>query len=129
MHLNEIPCMPAMRAYKVGEFVRSPGNEELRAKVNLMLASLPPEKASVLRERFDLREEKPPPVDDFDLKLQAIAPDTLWQRYDPLSFLTSIGLRSMLRLHDRHLHEIDEEMCQMMLRRFPSDFDRYRSSE
>src|SRR5436309_14765427 len=109
MHWDELPYM---RANKVGEFVRSPGNEELRAKVNLFLASLPPEKASILRERFDLREEEPPPLDEFDLKLQAIAPDTVWQRFDPLSFpfLTSVGLRAMLRLHDEHLHNIDDEM-------------------
>jgi len=126
MHLGEIPYL---RGKKVGEFVRAPGNEELRAKVNLMLASLSVEKANILRERFDLREEEAPPLDDFDLKLQAIAPDTLWQRYDPLSFDSSIGLRSLLRLHDRHLHEIDEEMCQLILQRFPSDFDQFRSSE
>ncbi len=128
MHLNEIPFM---RANKVGEFVRSPDNKALRDDVNRMLASMPPEKASMLRERFDLREEELPPMNDFGLKLQAIAPDTIWQRYDPLSipFLTSVGLRAMLRLFDRHLHEIDEEMCQMIIRRFPSDFNRYRSSE
>jgi hypothetical protein len=117
MHWDEIPIL---RGKKVGEFVRAYGNEELRAKVNLMLASLPLEKANTLRERFDLREEESPPLDEFDLQLQAIAPDTIWQRYDPSMCTSSIGLRTMLRLHDRHLHEIDEEMSQMMLRKFPS---------
>ena len=123
MHSNEIPYLPAK---KVGEFVRAPGNEELRAKVNRMLASLPPEQASILRERFDLREEEPPPMDEFDLKLQAIAPDTIWQRIKPLPCRSSIGLRTMVRLYDEYLHNIDEEMCQMILLKFPSDFERYR---
>ena len=122
MHSDAIPVMPAK---KVGEFVRAPGNEELRAKVNRMLASLPPEQASMLRDRFDLRAEEPPPMDEFDLKLQAIAADTIWQRFKPLA-MSSIGLRTMLRLYDEYLHNIDEEMCQMILHRFPSDFERYR---
>ena len=124
MHSDAIPVMPAK---KVGEFVRAPGNEELRTEVNRMLASLPPEQASMLRERFDLREEEPPPMDDFDLKLQAIAPDTLWKRFTPLPrYLGFNGLCALLRLYDDHLHNIDEEMCQMILRKFPSDFERYR---
>jgi len=118
--------MPYMLAKKVGEFVRAPGNEKLRAEVNRLLASFPPEKASIIRVQLDLREEEPPPMDEFDLKLQAIAPDTIWRRFDPLLFMTSIGLRTMLKLYDEYLHTIDEEMCQMILRKFPSDFERYR---
>jgi hypothetical protein len=123
MHSDEIPFMSAK---KVGEFVRASANEELRANINRMLASLPPEQASNLRERFDLREEEPPPMDEFDLKLQAIAPDTIWQRFNPLSCMSSIGLRTMLRLYDEYLHNIDEEMCRMILLKFPSGFDQFR---
>ena len=126
MHWDEIPYIPAK---KVGEFVRSPGNEELRAEVNRMLASLLPEQATWMRERFDFREEEPPQMDDFDLKLQAIAPDTIWQRFNPLSCISYFGLRSMLKLYNEHLHTIDEEMCQLILQRFPADFEQYRTSE
>jgi hypothetical protein len=54
------------------------------------------------------------------------APDTIWQRFDPLSFMTSVGLRTLLRLYDEYLHTIDEEMCRIMLLRFPSFFDQSR---
>jgi hypothetical protein len=129
MHSGEIPDMPAE---KVGEYVRAAGNEELRAKVNRMLASLPPKRASMLRERFDLREEEPPPMDDFDLKLQAIAHDTIWKLHLFKRLprrMSSKGLGLMVSMYDDHLHNIDEEMCQLILQRFPSDFERYRTSE
>ena len=127
MHSDEIPSMPAS---KVGEFVRSPGNEELRAKINSLLASFSPKLAILLRKQFDLREEEPPPMDDFDLKLQAIARDTVWRRFKPkLQDMTPHGLCILLRLYDDHLHNIDEEMCQLIVQRFPADFERYRTSE
>src|SRR2546430_5708600 len=112
MHSNEIPYLPAK---KVGEFVRAPGNEELRAKVNRMLASLPPEQASILRERFGLKEEEPPPMDEFDLRLQAMAPDEIWQRYDPLKAMTFSQLYLVAKLYDDYLHDLTEEMCQKIM--------------
>jgi hypothetical protein len=122
MHSNETP---EESAKEVGQILKKPGNEDQLAKVNRMLASLPPEQASILRERFGLIEEPPPPMDEFDLRLQAMAPDEIWQRYDPLKATTDFKLQLLAELYDDYLHNLDEEMCRKIMLKYPSDFDRF----
>src|SRR2546430_2557586 len=67
------------------KILQKPGNEEQRAKINRMLVSLPPDQASILRERFGLPEVEAPLLEEFARVLQAMAPGVIWQRFGIVS--------------------------------------------
>jgi hypothetical protein len=116
MHSNETSDESAKNT---GEIVRKPGNEDLRAKINRMLASLPHEQASIVRERFDLTEEETPPLEDFARVLQDMAPDVIWQRYDPLKATNLFELHLLAELYHQYLYDIGKEAFVKARLKFP----------
>ena len=117
MHSNGTPEESAKEA---GAIIRKPGNEELRAKINRMLASLPNEQANILREQFDLRQEEPSPLEEFARVLQDMAPGVFWQRYDPLKVTDFFGLYLLAELYHEYLYDIGKEAFVRVRSKFPS---------
>ena len=116
MHSNETP---EESEKNVGEFLRKPGNEDQLAKVNRMLASLPPGQANILRQRFGLIEEEAHPLEEFARVLQDMAPHVFWQRFDPLKATTHFKLHLLAELYHQYLYDIGKEAFVKVRLRYP----------